>query len=162
MSRNRYRVHKLTDGIDDMGSMNWDMFGAFVGAWIIVYLCIIKGVKSAGKVSKCQVSYSTIFKIHKIYLGSRVSHTSLCIYQYKHGTGFDFPNLSLVIKIIMIEMFEFESLPAGDFQLRRKLKGSLFTCAKSDEWLLLLLLLFIRPNSIIQCQIQHNYKHICT
>ena len=47
----RYRVHRLTDSINDMGSMNWDMFGAFLGAWIIVYLCIIKGVKSAGKVS---------------------------------------------------------------------------------------------------------------
>ncbi|XP_041475568.1 sodium- and chloride-dependent glycine transporter 1-like [Lytechinus variegatus] len=45
-----YRVHRLTDGIDDMGTMNWDVFGAFLGAWIIVYLCIIKGVKSAGKV----------------------------------------------------------------------------------------------------------------
>ncbi|XP_072171035.1 sodium- and chloride-dependent glycine transporter 1-like [Diadema setosum] len=45
-----YRVHRITDNMEDMGSMNWDMFGAFLAAWIIVYLCIIKGVKSAGKV----------------------------------------------------------------------------------------------------------------
>ncbi|XP_071491708.1 sodium- and chloride-dependent glycine transporter 1-like [Diadema antillarum] len=45
-----YRVHGITESIGDMGEMNWDVFGAFVAAWIIVFLCIIKGVKSAGKV----------------------------------------------------------------------------------------------------------------
>ncbi|XP_054755322.1 sodium- and chloride-dependent glycine transporter 1-like [Lytechinus pictus] len=46
----QHRVHHLSGDIGDMGSMNWDMFGAFVGSWLIVYFCIFKGVKSVGKV----------------------------------------------------------------------------------------------------------------
>ncbi|MBN3304276.1 INE protein, partial [Amia calva] len=45
--------HKLlekTGGIDQPGSMRWELFGVLLLAWVIVYLCIFKGVKSTGKV----------------------------------------------------------------------------------------------------------------
>ncbi|XP_006821283.1 sodium- and chloride-dependent taurine transporter-like [Saccoglossus kowalevskii] len=41
---------KLSDGIEDMGSMNWPMAGCLLVAWITVYLCVFKGVKSTGRV----------------------------------------------------------------------------------------------------------------
>nr|XP_019956377.1 PREDICTED: sodium- and chloride-dependent GABA transporter ine-like isoform X2 [Paralichthys olivaceus] len=44
--------HKLlqkTDGIEEVGGIRWELFGYLVLAWVIVYLCIFKGVKSTGK-----------------------------------------------------------------------------------------------------------------
>lgn len=36
--------------LDNMGSMNWKMVGCLVLSWVVVLACLIKGVKSAGKV----------------------------------------------------------------------------------------------------------------
>ncbi|XP_071946346.1 sodium- and chloride-dependent GABA transporter ine-like [Antedon mediterranea] len=44
------RVLNITGGIDDFGEMRWEIFGFLVLAWILVYLCLHKGVKSSGKV----------------------------------------------------------------------------------------------------------------
>lgn len=41
----------MTSGIEDFGSMNWEMVGALAGAWIMNYFIIWKGVKVSGKVS---------------------------------------------------------------------------------------------------------------
>ncbi|XP_040898919.1 sodium- and chloride-dependent GABA transporter 1 isoform X2 [Toxotes jaculatrix] len=45
--------HKLlekTGGIEEAGGLRWELFGYLLIAWVIVYLCIFKGVKSTGKV----------------------------------------------------------------------------------------------------------------
>uniref|UniRef100_A0A667ZIM4 Transporter n=1 Tax=Myripristis murdjan TaxID=586833 RepID=A0A667ZIM4_9TELE len=39
-----------TGGIDEAGGLRWELLGALLLAWVIVYLCIFKGVKSTGKV----------------------------------------------------------------------------------------------------------------
>ncbi|XP_062240750.1 sodium- and chloride-dependent GABA transporter ine [Platichthys flesus] len=52
--------HKLlqkTDGIEEAGGIRWELFGCLVLAWVIVYLCIFKGIKSTGKV----VYFTAIF-----------------------------------------------------------------------------------------------------
>ena len=35
---------------EDMGSMRWELVGCLALAWLIVYGCMVKGVKSSGKV----------------------------------------------------------------------------------------------------------------
>lgn len=35
---------------EDMGEMRWELVGCLALAWVIVYLCMVKGVKSSGKV----------------------------------------------------------------------------------------------------------------
>ena len=47
LSRN---VLERTAGIEDIGEMRWPLFGCLVLAWIVVFLCLCKGVKSSGKV----------------------------------------------------------------------------------------------------------------
>ncbi|XP_020514533.2 sodium- and chloride-dependent GABA transporter ine isoform X1 [Labrus bergylta] len=45
--------HKLlekTNGIEELGGIRWELFGCLILSWVIVYLCIFKGVKSTGKV----------------------------------------------------------------------------------------------------------------
>ena len=36
--------------MDNMGPVKWDLALALLGAWIIAFLCMIKGIKSSGKV----------------------------------------------------------------------------------------------------------------
>uniref|UniRef100_A0A3B5M7W6 Transporter n=1 Tax=Xiphophorus couchianus TaxID=32473 RepID=A0A3B5M7W6_9TELE len=41
---------EISSGIDQMGSLNWDMALCLLIAWVMCYFCIWKGVKSTGKV----------------------------------------------------------------------------------------------------------------
>uniref|UniRef100_A0A3P8XU28 Transporter n=1 Tax=Esox lucius TaxID=8010 RepID=A0A3P8XU28_ESOLU len=44
------RVLRISSGIDHIGSLNWDLVLCLAIAWVMVYFCIWKGVKSTGKV----------------------------------------------------------------------------------------------------------------
>ncbi|XP_037642347.1 sodium- and chloride-dependent GABA transporter 2-like isoform X6 [Sebastes umbrosus] len=44
------RVLGLSGGIEEMGSVRWDLAGCLLLSWIICYFCIWKGVKTTGKV----------------------------------------------------------------------------------------------------------------
>ncbi|XP_035494812.1 sodium- and chloride-dependent GABA transporter 1 isoform X1 [Scophthalmus maximus] len=45
-----HRLLEKTNGIEEAGGIRWELFGYLIIAWVIVYLCIFKGVKSTGKV----------------------------------------------------------------------------------------------------------------
>ena len=51
-SLNRHNVLEITDGIDKPGAMNWEMFGCLLLAWVLVYFCIWKGIRTTGKASE--------------------------------------------------------------------------------------------------------------
>ncbi|XP_033126449.1 sodium- and chloride-dependent glycine transporter 1-like [Anneissia japonica] len=44
------RVLHRSSGIEELGSVRWDLCLCLLLAWIVVFLCIAKGVKSSGKV----------------------------------------------------------------------------------------------------------------
>ncbi|XP_072289762.1 sodium- and chloride-dependent GABA transporter 1 isoform X2 [Eucyclogobius newberryi] len=44
------KLLEKTAGIEDSGGLRWELIGCLVAAWVIVYLCIFKGVRSTGKV----------------------------------------------------------------------------------------------------------------
>ena len=46
----RHKVLGISEGVHDIGKVKWDIALCLLLAWIVVYLCIIKGVKSSGKV----------------------------------------------------------------------------------------------------------------
>ncbi|KAM7416657.1 hypothetical protein PAMA_018624 [Pampus argenteus] len=45
-----YRLLERSGGIEEAGGIRWELFGYLIVAWVIVYICIFKGVKSTGKV----------------------------------------------------------------------------------------------------------------
>ena len=47
----RYRVLRISSGLDQQGALRWDLALCLLLAWVICYLCVCKGVKSSGKVS---------------------------------------------------------------------------------------------------------------
>lgn len=46
----RKYVLGLTEGIEDMGSIRWELAACLATCWIVVFLCLMKGVKATGKV----------------------------------------------------------------------------------------------------------------
>ena len=47
-----YRVLRLSNGLNEPGPVNWDLALCLLLAWIICYLCVSRGIKTSGKVSK--------------------------------------------------------------------------------------------------------------
>ncbi|KAM9348932.1 sodium-dependent dopamine transporter [Symphorus nematophorus] len=46
----KYKMLEQTDGVEEAGTIRWELFLILVLSWILIYLCIFKGVKSTGKV----------------------------------------------------------------------------------------------------------------
>ena len=47
----RQEVLNISDGIDEYGVINWKVTLCLLLAWVLVYLCIFKGIRTTGKVS---------------------------------------------------------------------------------------------------------------
>ena len=43
----------ISDNINSPQAFNWKIAFALVIAWILVYMCMIKGIASSGKVARC-------------------------------------------------------------------------------------------------------------
>ncbi|XP_066436757.1 sodium- and chloride-dependent creatine transporter 1 [Eleutherodactylus coqui] len=44
------KVLRLSSGLDDVGSINWELLLCLLACWMLVYFCVWKGVKSTGKI----------------------------------------------------------------------------------------------------------------
>ena len=40
----------MSSGIEDIGGLNWELVLCLAAAWILVFLCMVRGIKSSGKV----------------------------------------------------------------------------------------------------------------
>ena len=47
----RYKALQLSDGLHDMGTINWPIFGCLIAIEVFCFFCIFKGVKLTGKVN---------------------------------------------------------------------------------------------------------------
>lgn len=59
-----HRVLTISRGLDEVGGLNWQLTLCFLGAWLVVFLCLIKGVKSLGKVCWHNASIELILLNH--------------------------------------------------------------------------------------------------
>ncbi len=57
----RYKVLDLSSGIHELISIRWELFACLVSAWIMVFACLCKGVKSVGKVVYVTATVPYIF-----------------------------------------------------------------------------------------------------
>lgn len=45
-----YNVLQLSDSIDELGALRWELALCLLLAWTLVFFCMCKGIKSSGKV----------------------------------------------------------------------------------------------------------------
>ncbi|XP_068187486.1 sodium- and chloride-dependent betaine transporter-like isoform X2 [Antennarius striatus] len=45
----KHRVLKVSHGIEEMGSLRWELVLCLILSWVICYFCVWKGIKSTGK-----------------------------------------------------------------------------------------------------------------
>lgn len=57
--RDRRRILGLSSGIEELGSVRWDLALCLLLAWIVCYFCVWKGVKTTGKVSEISHGVNT-------------------------------------------------------------------------------------------------------
>uniref|UniRef100_A0A3Q2YJN7 Transporter n=1 Tax=Hippocampus comes TaxID=109280 RepID=A0A3Q2YJN7_HIPCM len=63
------RVLNLSGGIEEMGSIRWDLAGCLVLSWILCYFCVWKGVKSSGKVVYVTATFPYVMMIALLVRG---------------------------------------------------------------------------------------------
>lgn len=64
----RRRVLKISQGIENIGSLRWELVLCLLLAWILCYFCVWKGVRSTGKVQICTESMAWYCILYYIYI----------------------------------------------------------------------------------------------
>ena len=85
----RYRVLRIdqSSGVGDPGKILWDLCLCLLLAWIIVFCCLVKGVKSSGKVR--HKIFQVVF-LEKVTSCSVLLHQTSCVYMYVCACSFFF------------------------------------------------------------------------
>lgn len=58
----RRRVLMISDGLENIGELRWELVGTLFAVWFICYFCIWKGVRWTGKVYFSR--HSPLFLVH--------------------------------------------------------------------------------------------------
>ena len=85
-----------SEGLHDPGPVRWQLALCLLAAWVIIFLCMLKGIRSSGKVNQ----HNVVFVRHKHNLFPfLVSLTCVCCFQVVYVTA-TFPYFVLVVLII--------------------------------------------------------------
>ncbi|XP_029028820.1 sodium- and chloride-dependent GABA transporter 1 [Betta splendens] len=68
----KYKMLEQTSGVEEAGAVRWDLLLILLLGWILIYLCIFKGVKSTGKV----VYFTALFP-YVILIALLINNTQL-------------------------------------------------------------------------------------
>jgi len=81
-------VLKISSGIDETGSINYQLLIALIIAWLVVFLCLFKGVKWSGKVVYFTATFPYIVLIALLIVGVQQEGAMLGIkfYIYPNAT----------------------------------------------------------------------------
>lgn len=53
----RYNTLRVSTGLHEMDGLQWHLVVVLFAAWVIIFLCLMKGVKSVGKVCNSSIPF---------------------------------------------------------------------------------------------------------
>ena len=96
----RRRVLAISGGIEEVGSIRWDVTLCLVVMWVVCYFCVWKGVKSTGKVCVCVCASNWL---------KRLSYSKIC-YNQRHSDNFTTSMIQFIIFISRDEQTNWKTL----------------------------------------------------
>ncbi|XP_074593124.1 sodium-dependent proline transporter-like isoform X1 [Brevipalpus obovatus] len=63
------KVLETTDSIDDLGGIKWDLTACLLASWIITILCLLRGVKTSGKVVYFAATFPYLILVSLMLVG---------------------------------------------------------------------------------------------
>lgn len=76
------KVLRVTDGVEDLGSLNWGMVLCLIISWIISYFCVWKGVKQTGKVVYFTATFPLVMLMVLLIRGITLPNAWQGVYYY--------------------------------------------------------------------------------
>ncbi|XP_068457204.1 sodium- and chloride-dependent betaine transporter-like [Clinocottus analis] len=131
------RVLGISGGIEELGSVRWELALCLLACWVLCYFCIWKGVKSSGKVVYFTATFPYVMLLILLIRGSTLPGAWEGIYYYLY------PNLNRLAKLeVWIEAgsqicFSY-SLTAGTLTALGSYNKYNNNCYKDCFWLSLL------------------------
>ena len=53
----------MSSSIEEGGGMNWKLCACLVGIWLVIWLCMMKGIKITGKVNRALVNFNVEYNV---------------------------------------------------------------------------------------------------
>lgn len=63
------RTLNISSGIDETGSLRWELVNALLVLWIVVFFCVFKGIKSTGKAAYVTASFPIVMLLFLVVRG---------------------------------------------------------------------------------------------
>uniref|UniRef100_UPI00358EB41C sodium- and chloride-dependent taurine transporter-like isoform X1 n=1 Tax=Myxine glutinosa TaxID=7769 RepID=UPI00358EB41C len=76
------KVLRISNGIDEVGKPNWSLVLCMILAWILTFICILKGVKTSGKVSYITATFPITMLVIMLIRGATLPGAVNGIKQY--------------------------------------------------------------------------------
>ncbi|MGH0179054.1 UNVERIFIED_CONTAM: hypothetical protein FKN15_004935 [Acipenser sinensis] len=113
------RVLKISGGIEEVGSLHWEMTLCLLLAWIICYFCVWKGVKSTGKVVYFTATFPYLMLVVLLIRGLTLpgAMDGIIFYLYPDPARLADPQRLRLL-----------CLPASDLLLGKKQKACSYLC----------------------------------
>lgn len=96
------RVLNVSDSLGDIGTIQWELALCLLFCWVVVFVCLLRGIRTSGKVSGFLSGFSGLYakcksQCNKVIFKGNISKVEV-IGIFFHGKDFLLPFVSDVIK----------------------------------------------------------------
>ncbi|XP_029380726.1 sodium- and chloride-dependent betaine transporter-like [Echeneis naucrates] len=131
------RVLSMSGGIEEIGSVRWDLALCLLVCWVICYFSIWKGVRSSGKVAYLTATFPYVMLLILLIRGLTLPGAWEGIYFYLHPELIQLKNLEVWIDAGSQIIFSY-SLAAGNLDVLGSYNNYNNNCYRDCVWLCLL------------------------